>query len=75
MYAAGISALSARNYDARTLSLCAPVNVPARRAKGEGIPLVFPVVEHLTDIVPLFKKLPGQERRYTPRSDHLLTVL
>jgi hypothetical protein len=75
MYAAGISALSAGNYQALTIALSCPVRADSRRIEGAQIPLVFPIVEHLTNIVGLFKKLPGQEKRYTPRSDHLLTLL
>lgn len=75
VYAAGISALSARNYEALAIALQTPVRDGAGRFEGRSRPLVEAVVRHLTDIVTLFNKLPGLDRRYTPRSDHLLKTL
>lgn len=75
MYAAGISALSARNYHALAIALQTPVRDGAGRVEGDSRPLVQAVVRHLTDIVRSFNKLPGLDRRYTARSDHLLKTL
>lgn len=75
MYAAGISALSARNYQALAIALQTPVRDGPGRFEGSSRPLVQAVVRHLTDIVGLFNKLPGLDRRYTARSDHLLKTL
>jgi len=73
MYAAGISALSARNYQALAIALSAGVNYELDR--NRELPLVRAVVNRLTDINEAFKKLPSLDRRYTPRSDHLLKIL
>jgi hypothetical protein len=72
MYAAGMSALSARNYQALAIALQTTVR---EAFEGRSRPLVQAVVRHLTSIHDFFKKLPGLDRRYTPRSDHLLKTL
>jgi hypothetical protein len=75
MYAAGISALSARNYQALAIALQTTVREGRDDFEGRSRPLVQAVVRHLTNVHDFFKKLPGLERRYTPRSEHLLKTL
>ena len=70
MYSAGVAALSAKNYKALTTILTTPVYAePHDGSKLE--PLTVAVIEELTDIVDAFKMLPGHDRHYVPRSEHL----
>ena len=72
MYAAGVAALSANNYDALVSILTTPVHAaPHRRSQLQ--PLTVAVVAELTEIVDQFKRLPGHDRNYVPRSEHLRT--
>jgi len=71
-YSAGISALSSNRYDSIVSWLYAPVvsNLNSSRDK-----MIIPMVSAMTDALELFKLIPGYERNYTPRSDHLFKVL
>lgn len=46
---------------------------PEPRDGGKLLPLVVPVVDRLTQITDSFKWLPGHDRHYVPRSEHLRT--
>jgi hypothetical protein len=75
MYAAGISALAAKRYDALWVALCAPV-YSEQRISGQTQPLaVLPVIYNLTEIVEHFKRLPDMEKKYVPRSEHIYKKL
>jgi hypothetical protein len=75
MYAAGISALAARRYDALSVALCAPVYSEQRILNQANPPVVLPVISNLTEIVEQFKLLPDMERKYVPRSEHIYKKL
>lgn len=70
----GISALAAGRYDALHCCLLAQIR-SAQYNHSKAQPLILPVVEAMTALVNNFKLLPGAERLYAPRSEHMLTVL
>lgn len=72
MYAAGISALSARKYAALKISLETPTRF---QQSGKIVPLVVPVTTNIADANDQFKKIPGYEAKHTPRSDYFLDLL
>ena len=72
MYAGGVAALSADNYKALARILTAPVHFEPHDS-SELKPLTVAVIQELTEIVEAFKWLPGHERHYVPRSEHLRT--
>ncbi|SPP92814.1 caspase family protein [Bradyrhizobium vignae] len=74
VYSAGIAALAAQRYDALRVVLNTPVQPDAGSA-GQAEPIIVPAVDALSDINDNFKLLPGRERNYVPRSEHLLSVL
>jgi hypothetical protein len=71
MYATGISALAAKRYDALRVALFAPVYSEPRILNQNFPPVVLATISSLTDIVDQFKHLPGLERTFVPRSEHL----
>ena len=72
MYAAGVAALSANNYRALATILTTPVHAaPHRRSQLQ--PLTVAVISELREIEDQFKRLPGHDRNYVPRSEHLRT--
>lgn len=73
MYAAGIAALSAGKYDALKVILTTTVQNPS--LKREYLPIIVAVVLNLSDIHDAFKWIPGQEKKYVPRSEHLYQIL
>ena len=73
MYSAGISALASHNYDA--LRTVFQTSVQAEPYNQGRLPIVIPVVDNLTEIVNSFKMLPGHDRHYVPRSEHLFKFL
>lgn len=75
MYTAGISSLSARRYEALRTILATPVPT-GQIMPGEGDkPIVLSVMTAMTETVDAFKLLPGREREFVPRSEHLFTTL
>ena len=72
MYSAGVAALSADNYTTLARILTTPVHAEPHDG-SELQPLVVPVIRQLTEIVDVFKRLPGHERHYVARSEHLRT--
>ena len=70
MYSAGVAALSAKNYKALTTILTTPVYTEPHDG-SELQPLAVVVIEELTKIGDAFKMLPGHDRHYVPRSEHL----
>ena len=72
MYAAGIAALSADKYATLARVLTAPVHASAHEV-SELQPLTVPVIKRIKEIEDDFKRLPGHDRHYVPRSEHLLT--
>ena len=72
MYAAGVAALSVDNYKALASILTTPVYGEPHDS-SELQPLTVAVIQELTEIVDVFKRLPGHDRHYAPRSEHLRT--
>lgn len=75
MYVGGISALSQGRFDTLKACLLAPVAYSAHGGREAPKPVVIAASTPLLDVGDQFKTLPGMDRRYTPRSDHLLQVL
>ncbi len=73
MYSAGIAALSAGKYDALKLTLTTPVQKSS--VEKEYLPIIVIVASNLSDINNAFKWIPGREKNYVPRSDHLFQTL
>ncbi|EKS36170.1 hypothetical protein HMPREF9695_02588 [Afipia broomeae ATCC 49717] len=71
MYAGGISALSANRSAALKTSLFAPVYSEQPILDQTNPPAVLAAVSYMTEVVEQFKRLPGHERMYVPRSEHL----
>jgi hypothetical protein len=72
MYSAGISALASHNYNALAAVLQTSVQVESERKR---LPIVVPTIDKLTELHDTFKLLPGHERHYVPRSEHLFKIL
>ena len=70
MYSAGVAALSANSYKTLASILTTPVHAKPNDS-SELQPLTVAVVEELTEIEDVFKRLPGHDRHYVPRSEHL----
>jgi len=73
MYSAGIGALATRKYDVLRIIFQTPVQ--ADSTSGKRLPLVIPVGTNMSELHELFKWLPGHERDYVPRSEHLFKAL
>jgi len=72
MYSAGISALSAKNYEALKIILETKVKLDSI---DQTVPITIPVGRKLQKIDESFKWLPGHERHYVPKSEHLFKTL
>jgi hypothetical protein len=70
MYAAGVAAISADNYKILARVLTVAVHTSSHDASDRN-PLTVAVIRELTNVVDAFKWLPGHERHYVPRSEHL----
>jgi hypothetical protein len=70
LYSGGISAVAAGGYD----NLRELFNTRISSPNGEDEPLLQAVVSGLSD-AEVFKRLPGHERQYTPRSEYLHKLL
>jgi hypothetical protein len=75
MYSAGISALASRRFDALRVVLTSRVQANSSRSDKDREPLVVPAIDSLDEILNAFKSLPGHERNFVPRSEHLFKVL
>ena len=73
MYSAGIAALAQDRYHALKIILETPIQDDLRSAHFRA--LVIPVGSKLSQIHDQFKLLPGRERNYVPRSEHLFTTV
>ncbi len=73
LYSAGISAVSANNYDA--LAIILTTKVLSTRNSYETIEVTLPIGDAAADLFNVFKKLPGHDRHYTPRSEYLFKLL
>lgn len=69
LYAGGIAALAAKNYNNLAAILMAPIQ---EKSNSNARPIVVPTVEGMLEVerCNAFKVLPGYERYYTPRSEY-----
>ena len=74
MYAAGIAALSKHKYEALKIIFEAQVH-SGFEYDSKVIPVIVPVVDNMTKLHDNFKWLPGHEKHYVPRSEHLFKSL
>jgi hypothetical protein len=75
VYAAGISAIAAKNYELLAPTLLTPVHTEHRTNGMPDVPLVVRVFEEMSQIDDVFKKIPGHDRDRVPRSEYLYGLL
>jgi hypothetical protein len=75
IYAGGITALSARRYEALHALFATPVRANQAVAGSGEKPVILSAVSAIRDIEEAFKLLPGHERHRYPRSEHLHATL
>lgn len=73
MYSAGISAVAANNYKALSTILTTKVQSPHN--SHETIAVTIPIGDAAAELHDIFKRLPGHERHYVPRSEYLFKLL
>ena len=74
MYAAGISALSADKFEALKIILSTPVLILL--SEKQDVPLIVAVTSNIfSELGDVFKWIPGQEKKYFPRSEHFFGIL
>jgi len=73
LYSSGISAVSTNNYEALAAILTAKVQSP--RNTYETIDVTIPIGNAAADLHDVFKRLPGHEKQYVPRSEYLFKLL
>jgi len=73
LYSAGISAVSANNYDALATILTTKVQSP--RNTYETIEVARPIGDAAAELHDIFKRVPGHEKQYVPRSEYLFKLL
>jgi hypothetical protein len=73
LYSSGISAISTNSYEALAAILTAKVQSP--RNSYETIEVIMPIGDAAADLHDVFKRLPGHEKHYVPRSEYLFKLL
>ena len=73
LYFGGIAAVAAGKYD--NLRTLFQANIPNPERSYEGMSAIRRISDALEDIGDVFKKIPGHERHYTPRSEYLFKLL
>jgi len=75
IYTAGIAALSVGNYE--NLATVLTTKVGSRRSGDKSQPVIIPTVEGILDVdrAEMFKRLPGYEKNYVPRSEYLFKMI
>jgi hypothetical protein len=73
MYGAGISALAAQNYQFLATMFLMPVHERDSSGGPPDLPLVVRITNEISELTDTFKRLPGHETQFTPRSEHLFT--
>jgi hypothetical protein len=73
LYAGGIAAITAEQYQ----NLATLLTTPVATAYGndENLPVIVPVVHAMGELSDTFKKLPGHEQNYVPRSEYFFKIL
>jgi hypothetical protein len=76
LYAGGITAISAKKYDTLKALFMTPVRADdLRRTGGDEQPLILPAISAISQVSEQFKRLPGHEKQYVPRSEYLFKLL
>ena len=72
-YFAGISAIANNNYSTLAKILNTTLNESKRNKENETLSLRLS--ESTSEIIKIFKKMPGHERQHTPMSEYLLALI
>lgn len=72
LYSAGISAIASRNYPALKIVLKSKAYIDDREVEQA---IIVPTLVHISDMQEWFKKVPGHEKHYVPRSEYLFKLL
>ena len=73
LYSAGIASIANDNYNALSNILTAKVRSP--KNTYEVIPISIPIGDAAAELHDAFKRLPGHEKHYVPRSEYLFKLL
>jgi len=73
LYSAGIASIANDNYIALSNILTAKVRSPD--STYEIVPVAIPIVDAAAELHGAFKRLPGHEKQYVPRSEYLYKLL
>ncbi|MCL5772674.1 MAG: hypothetical protein M1479_10455 [Actinobacteria bacterium] len=73
MYSAGLAALSVGKYYALKVILTTLIQNSSTERKR--LPIIVTVTSNISDIHDAFKWIPGKEKNYVPRSEHLFEIL
>ena len=73
MYSGGIGAIAADNYE--NLSAIFNTNSGSVSTHDETDAIIIETNEALSEIAEFFKRLPGHERQYVPKSEYLFKIL
>lgn len=73
VYSAGISAIASNNFDA--LSIIFDTKVPSANNSYENLEIKKALGDAAADLHDVFKRIPGHEKNYVPRSEYLLKFL
>jgi uncharacterized caspase-like protein len=74
MYSAGITALANKKYDVLKIVLQTTAYVESVGHSGQQT-MVVSIGTNMSELSEAFKWLPGQEKKYVPRSEHLFKIL
>jgi hypothetical protein len=73
LYSAGIASIANNDYSALSNILTAKVRTP--NSTYEIIPISIPIGDAAAELHDAFKRLPGHEKQYVPRSEYLFKLL
>jgi hypothetical protein len=73
IYSGGVAALAGKNY--RTLGALLSARIGSKYSGEKAGEVIVPLVDEIIDLDDAFKKLPGHERHYVPRSEYLFKLL
>lgn len=73
LYVGGIAAVASGKYE--NLRALLQANIPNPERSHEGMTVIRRISNGFEDIDDVFKKIPGHERHYTPRSEYLFKLL
>ncbi len=73
LYTGGIAAIAAEKYENLAALFMADGPDPEYRRKVKAV--ILPMCDQMAGLDDQFKKLPGLEKKYTPRSEHMFEIL